>query len=323
MLNWFGLSKPQKETKTPTHILSEDFLKALYEQSRESKQTISLESIREQANIPQDKLAEVVGILAISEDIVVSPLGLTPSGEQRALSLVRAHRMYEKYLAEHSGYAPEEWHSKADEMEHNLGKQDKERIMALLRNPLWDPHGDPIPTERYQMPESHRTIAAEVEAGTWYKVLHIEDDDKKSFRQISSIGLASDTTIQICALEGERIKLFLDGQYYYLPKTALRSITLAALDDDDDDVLRARTVLPLTALKVGQMATIVALSPACVGAMRRRLMDLGFVRGSQVSIDMCSPMGNPTAYVVRQTAIALREDQARFILVEGIQAVPE
>ena len=95
MLNWFGLSKPHKETKTSTHILSEDFLKALYEQSRESKQTISLESIREQANIPQDKLAEVVGILAISEDIVVSPLGLTPSGEQRALSLVRAHRMYE------------------------------------------------------------------------------------------------------------------------------------------------------------------------------------------------------------------------------------
>ena len=130
---------------------------------------------------------------------------MTPSGEQRALSLVRAHRMYEKYLAEHSGYAPEEWHSKADEMEHNLGKQDKERIMALLRNPLWDPHGDPIPTERYQMPESHRTIATEVKAGTWYKVLHIEDDDKKSFRQISSIGLASGTTIQICALEGERL----------------------------------------------------------------------------------------------------------------------
>ena len=75
-------------------------------------------------------------MLAISEDIIVSPLGLTPSGEQRALSLVRAHRMYEKYLAEHSGYAPEEWHSKADEMEHNLGKQDKNRIMALLRNPL-------------------------------------------------------------------------------------------------------------------------------------------------------------------------------------------
>ena len=42
-----------------------------------------------------------------------------------------------------------------------------------------------------------------------------------------------------------------------------------------------------------------------------------------MSIDMRSPMGNPTAYVVRQTAIALREDQARFILVEGIQAIPE
>ena len=67
-------------------------------------------------------------------------------------------------------------------------------------------------------------------------------------------------------------------------------------------------------LKLHQKARIVGLSPACRGALRRRLLDLGFVRGSRVAVAMHSPMGNPTAYVVRGTTIALRQDQARYIL---------
>ena len=34
-----------------------------------------------------------------------------------------------------------------------------------------------------------------------------------------------------------------------------------------------------------------------------------------MSIDLVSPMGNPVAYAVRGTAIALRHDQARYILI--------
>ena len=51
--------------------------------------------------------------------------------------------------------------------------------------------------------------------------------------------------------------------------------------------------------------------------MRRRLMDLGFVSGSTISVDMRSPLGNPTAYIVRGAAIALRDDQARYILIQS------
>ena len=68
-------------------------------------------------------------------------------------------------------------------------------------------------------------------------------------------------------------------------------------------------------LQAGEQARIVGLSPACRGALRRRLLDLGFVKGSVVSIDMPSPMGNPIAYVVRGSAIALRHEQAKFVLV--------
>ena len=71
----------------------------------------------------------------------------------------------------------------------------------------------------------------------------------------------------------------------------------------------------LTHLQAGEEARIVGLSPACRGALRRRLLDLGFVKGSVVSIDMPSPMGNPIAYIVRGSAIALRHEQAKYVLV--------
>ncbi len=44
--------------------------------------------------------------------------------------------------------------------------------------------------------------------------------------------------------------------------------------------------------------------------MRRRLLDLGFTQGSRVECVMRSPLGDPTAYLVRGALIALRREDA-------------
>lgn len=51
------------------------------------------------------------------------------------------------------------------------------------------------------------------------------------------------------------------------------------------------------------------------GAARRRLMDLGVLPGVEVTVEGTSPLGDPTAYRVRDTVIALRRVQARGIHV--------
>ena len=68
-------------------------------------------------------------------------------------------------------------------------------------------------------------------------------------------------------------------------------------------------------LPINRTAEVVGISGACRGPNRRRLLDLGFVRGSKVRIDLVSPLGNPTAYLIRGTSIALRRDQAFQIQV--------
>lgn len=51
------------------------------------------------------------------------------------------------------------------------------------------------------------------------------------------------------------------------------------------------------------------------GGQRRRLMDLGVLPGVEILAIGTSPLGDPTAYMVRGAIIALRRAQARDIQV--------
>lgn len=55
------------------------------------------------------------------------------------------------------------------------------------------------------------------------------------------------------------------------------------------------------------------------GVMRRRLLDLGFVPGSVVEVQRKSPLGDPTAYRVSNTTIALRKEESQKIHGELVQ----
>lgn len=74
--------------------------------------------------------------------------------------------------------------------------------------------------------------------------------------------------------------------------------------------------MKLSELKYGEIASITGLSDECRGEARRRLLDLGFVRGTLISVQNASPLGNPVAYSLRETLIALRTEQADQILIE-------
>ena len=67
-------------------------------------------------------------------------------------------------------------------------------------------------------------------------------------------------------------------------------------------------------LQRGQTGTVKRLEVK--GDQRRRLMDLGLLPGTEVTVAMNSPLGDPTAYRIREALIALRKDQARLIVID-------
>lgn len=74
--------------------------------------------------------------------------------------------------------------------------------------------------------------------------------------------------------------------------------------------------IPLNKVNVGQTCIIKELK--VTGKQRRRLLDLGFIKDTQVKVIRKSPLGDPTAYLIRKSLIALRKEEASNLLVEII-----
>lgn len=51
----------------------------------------------------------------------------------------------------------------------------------------------------------------------------------------------------------------------------------------------------------------------CNGNIRRRLLDLGLVKGTEILPVFKSPSGDPTAFEIRKTLIALRKEDSKLI----------
>jgi ferrous iron transport protein A len=72
----------------------------------------------------------------------------------------------------------------------------------------------------------------------------------------------------------------------------------------------------LSELKSGEKGVIVNVN--LNGLTRRRLLDLGFIPGTLITVVFESPLGDPVAYLVRDTIIALRKNESEKIDVELI-----
>ncbi|MDN5327115.1 MAG: ferrous iron transport protein [Moorella sp. (in: firmicutes)] len=76
------------------------------------------------------------------------------------------------------------------------------------------------------------------------------------------------------------------------------------------------SITSLSNLEPGAFGEVVLLQAR--GLARRRLLDLGLVPGTRVEVLRRSPGGDPTAFWVRGTTIALRREEGRQVLVKPV-----
>jgi ferrous iron transport protein A len=74
----------------------------------------------------------------------------------------------------------------------------------------------------------------------------------------------------------------------------------------------------LAEVRIDQRARVVKL--LVEGQTRRRLLDLGLLPGTEVRAVMKSPLGDPTAYEIRGSVLALRSEDASKIVVKALSA---
>ncbi|GGH11836.1 FeoA family protein [Paenibacillus segetis] len=79
------------------------------------------------------------------------------------------------------------------------------------------------------------------------------------------------------------------------------------------------TNIPLSEAELGNTLRITRIDVE--GVLRRRLLDLGFVVGNDIEVLRHSPLGDPTAFRVSNTTIALRKEESSLIYGELIGGV--
>jgi len=72
-------------------------------------------------------------------------------------------------------------------------------------------------------------------------------------------------------------------------------------------------IISLKDLKQGQKARVKSI--LSTGSIRRRLLDIGLIEGTEVECLLKSPAGDPIAYLIRGAVIALRSEDSSNILI--------
>ena len=303
----------QRARELGTRVLIEDALKHIFTSELDSRRP-TLQSIAGALSVSPNQAAEIAAQLEQRELLKMESgnFQLADAGREYALRIIRAHRLYERYLSEKTGFAEVDWHTLAEHQEHRLSPEQADALATSLGNPSHDPHGDPIPTAQGELVPPTGQPLPSLSPGQNVKIVHIEDEPAIIYSQLVAEGLHTGMVIRILDMTAERIRFWANGDEHVLAPLLANNISVTPVRQE---VPVTQPGMPLTQLKVGETGRVVAITPAIRGAERRRLMDLGLLPGTEITAELQSPSGDPTAYIVRGALIALRADQAQNIKI--------
>jgi DtxR family Mn-dependent transcriptional regulator len=307
-----GLLAHLKRSKKNTHrVLIEDSLKHLYN-CEYNGINCTLNSVAGNLSISADEAAKVVKKLEELELITSHENGisLTPEGRAYALRIIRTHRLWEKYLADETSVGEEDWHIAAEEIEHQITPAQADALAAQIGNPVFDPHGDPIPSAKGDLPVKKGNALSTLRMGEFARIIHIEDEPHAIYSQLIAAGLYPGMQVKMIELSKDRTKFLANGEEVVLAPLFAKNVTILPIKGEATITEKFKS---LSTLSVGDKGIVLGISKRCRGQQRRRLMDLGIVPGTEIEAEMKSIGGDPVAYKIRGASIALRKTQAEKI----------
>ncbi len=307
----------QQARRMSARVLREDALKYLYAGELEGR-WINLASLAGELGASLDEtarlLAEIMALgLVHSRD---DSFELTVTGREVAVQVLRAHRLWEKYLHDFTGYDEGEWHARAEMQEHLLGPDEVSALDEQLGHPLYDPHGDPIPSAAGEVAAPKTIPLTQLEPGDLARIEHLEDQPEVVYAQLVAEGLYPGMEVQLLEKTPQRIRFLSRGNQHVLAPVLACNVFVQPVPHEIASDVTAPRGSPLSSLKRGQAAEIIGISRTMRPVERRRLLDLGVLPGTKIRAEFISPTGDPVAYMIRGALIALRKDQADKILIQ-------
>lgn len=205
---------------------ADDYLKTVYAHTEWQDAPITPSVLAAKLGIAPSSVTEMVKKLSAAGLVSHVPYGavrLTDAGTQRALAMVRRHRLIETWLVQEFGYGWDEVHDEAEVLEHTISDRLLEGIDERLGRPRFDPHGDAIPDAEGVVDREPFVLLANAPEGHAGRVLRVDDRDPELLRVLEAAGLRVAAPV-VTTDSG----ITIDGVHVALPDGAAEVVWLSA-----------------------------------------------------------------------------------------------
>jgi DtxR family Mn-dependent transcriptional regulator len=238
---------------------------------------------------------------------------LTEEGRGVATSVLRRHRLWERFLHDVLGFQWDEVHDQACGLEHATSPDLERRLAQLLGYSHTCPHGNLIPGMA-RRPEG-RTVAllSELEPAQFARIVSVRTEEPKLLRRLGELGLRPGAVVQVegSAPEGGPLALQVGGRRRHLERDVASQVIAQPLSAEEARE-GPEDVVPLSRLAPGEVGAVRSFLAG--RGLVARCLALGFTPG--VDVQMVQNVGQgPVIVLVRDTRVALGRGQAQKILV--------
>ena len=211
----------------------ENYLKAIYD-IQQGGAAATTNVLAERLSLAPASVSGMIRRLAVQGLLEHEPYRgarLTESGRAAALRTLRRHRILESYLATVLGVPWDDVHAEAEQLEHAASEILIDRMARALGDPLFDPHGAPIPTRDGVVDETRHTTLADWPLGTRGTVMSVSDKDPAMLRYLGELELRPGAMVQVqtrAPYDGP-IDVMVGHELRQIGPTAARAVRIAAI----------------------------------------------------------------------------------------------
>jgi len=178
----------------------QDYAKAVYALEAREGGAVSTNHLAERLGVTPGSVSAMVRKLSdvgLLEHEPYRGVRLTDQGRRVALEVLRHHRLIELFLAEELGMSWDRVHAEAEVLEHVISEDLEQLIAARLGDPRLDPHGDPIPTARFEIDERPTRSLDELADGARGRFVRVSDSDPEMLRYLADQGISLGDRIEV------------------------------------------------------------------------------------------------------------------------------
>ncbi len=177
----------------------ENYIKNIYHLQLDTGE-VAASSLAATMNTSAASVTEMLKKLNTKKIIHYQPyknFSLTDSGNKVALDVIRKHRLWEYFLVNKLGFNWDAVHDIAEELEHVSSTELISRLDAYLDNPMFDPHGDPIPDSKGKIKLVKHLPLAELPLKKVAKVTSIKDQSAGMLQMLKHYNIQIGSTIKL------------------------------------------------------------------------------------------------------------------------------